>query len=67
MKSLRLNGETRSDIRAVTVAQLVHELDLVGAALLIEHNGVVLYRQEWTTTQLQTGDQIELLRLAPGG
>jgi thiamine biosynthesis protein ThiS len=67
MKSLRLNGEVRNNIKASTVEQLVHELGLPSSTLLLERNGMVLHRKEWTTTFLQPDDSIEFLCITPGG
>lgn len=62
-----VNGEPRSITAARNVAQLVSELQLVPATLLIEHNGVALHRDEWDSRLLSDGDRIELVRVAAGG
>ena len=62
-----LNGEQRSISNAGNVAEVIRELKLVPATLLIEHNGVALHRSEWNTRPLQEGDRIELVRVVAGG
>ncbi|RYD73933.1 MAG: sulfur carrier protein ThiS [Verrucomicrobiaceae bacterium] len=61
-----INGEPRES-SANTVAQLVEELGLPGPALLVEHNGTALRRDEWSTQNLAEGDRLEILRIAAGG
>jgi thiamine biosynthesis protein ThiS len=62
-----INGEPRCVGRARTVAELVGELELVPATLLIEHNGTALHRNEWNLRSVHEGDRIELVRVVAGG
>jgi sulfur carrier protein len=62
-----VNGEPRSVIGAQNVAELVSELQLVPATLMIEHNGTALHRGDWNSHQLNDGDRIELVRVVAGG
>lgn len=64
---LHINGESREIVEAKTVAGLVDELGLPGPALLIEHNGTALRRDEWAYRALAEGDRLEMLRIAAGG
>lgn len=66
MKTLTVNGEPHQSA-ATTVTDLVAELPLPAETLLVEHNGLALHRSEWPKTPLQSGDRIELLRVAAGG
>ena len=63
---IALNGEPR-DTTARSVSDLVAELRLPAATLLIEHNGDALPRSEWPVRALAEDDRIELLRIAAGG
>lgn len=65
--TILLNGETREVERAETVAALVEELGLPAAAILIEHNGLALRRNEWAERALAPGDRLELIRIVAGG
>jgi len=65
--NLFLNGETRDIPGVQTVPELVDALGLPGAALLIEHNGLALLRDEWAGRALADGDRIEFLRITAGG
>ena len=62
-----LNGEPRSVVDAGTISALVHELNLIPATLLVEHNGLALHRQEWNSHVLREGDKIEFIRVVAGG
>ena len=62
-----LNGEPRSFTEVRNVAELVSELQLVPATLLVEHNGTALHRHEWNSRALRDGDRIELIRVVAGG
>lgn len=65
--NLLLNGEPRDIPGVATLPQLVESLGLPAAALLIEHNGLALLRDEWAERPLAEGDRIEILRLTAGG
>jgi sulfur carrier protein len=62
-----VNGEEKVIEQAREVAGLVEELGLPAPAVLVEHNGVALRRDEWSGAALAEGDRIEVLRIAAGG
>ena len=66
MKKISVNGQPR-DTAAADIAALVAELGLAPGTVLVEHNGTALRPVEWRERALQTGDRVELLRLAAGG
>jgi thiamine biosynthesis protein ThiS len=63
---LILNGQDR-EVSAVQVEQLVAELGLPLAAVLVEHNGTALLRSEWAFTPLRDSDRLEIIRMVAGG
>ena len=65
--NLLVNGEARSISTARNVSELIDELRLVPATLLVEHNGMALHRSEWRSRSLQDGDRIELVHVVAGG
>lgn len=65
--NLFLNGESREIPGVRTLPELVETLGLPAAALLIEHNGLALLRDEWAARPLADGDRIEFLRITAGG
>ena len=62
-----INGEPREIVGARNVAELLEELGLPGTAMLVEHNGVALRREEWAGCAVVEGDRCELLRISAGG
>ena len=64
---IAINGEPREIVRAVNVAELIGELALPAPAILVEHNGLALRRDEWPGRALSEGDRIELVRIVAGG
>lgn len=65
--TVQINGEPREITRARSVRELLDELGLAPHALLIEHNGVALRREEWDAAALGAGDRIEIIRIVAGG
>ena len=64
--TLWVNGEAR-EVQAAVLPELVSELGLPLAAVLVEHNGTALRRDEWTECVLGEGDRIEIVRVVAGG
>jgi len=64
---LVVNGEAREISRATNVAEMIDELGLPAPAILVEHNGLALRREEWPARALAEGDLIELVRIVAGG
>lgn len=67
MKTIRVNGDERTLTQAATVGEAVDELGLPAPTVLVEHNGTALRRSEWAETPVNTGDRLEILRVAAGG
>lgn len=62
-----LNGEPRAVTEPKSISALVHEMNLIPATLLIEHNGLALHREEWNSRALHEGDKVEFIRVVAGG
>jgi len=65
--TVQINGEPREIARAKNVAELIEELELPAPAILVEHNGLALRREEWPGRSLTEGDRVELVRIVAGG
>ena len=65
--TLRINGADREFRALRTIAELVAELELIPATILIEHNGAPLRRDEWETRAVHEEDNIEVLQIVAGG
>lgn len=61
-----LNGEEKETV-AANITALVDELRLPAPALLVEHNGLALRREEWAQRSLHPGDRVEMIRVVAGG
>lgn len=65
---LTINGKTRDfKQNALSVADLVAELNLVGKRLAIECNGEIVPRSQFAQTPLADGDKLEIVGAVGGG
>lgn len=63
---IKLNGEQR-EVQTTTVAQLISSYSLNPEAVVIEINGVIAQKQDWPTTTINDGDQVEIVSFVGGG
>lgn len=66
MKTIQLNGEEKQ-VHAATLVELLQELKLPLATVLVEQNGITLHRHELEKAMLAETDKIEILQIAAGG
>ncbi|MCP5395733.1 MAG: sulfur carrier protein ThiS [Sphingomonadaceae bacterium] len=64
--SLTLNGEPRRTT-AITIADLVRELELEPAKVAVEHNGEIAPRSTLEHVALAHGDVLEIVHFVGGG
>jgi sulfur carrier protein len=64
---LSINGETRQFPAPLNCADLVTQLDLSGKRIAIEHNGEIVPKSQYLQTELQSGDQLEVVVAVGGG
>lgn len=64
---LIVNGEPRSFAGSLTAAELLAELELDARAVVVELNRRIVRRRELNQTQLDDGDQVELVHFVGGG
>ncbi len=67
MLEISVNGETREIASGDTLAGLVKTLGLDARTVAALRNDVIVERDLFSSTMLQPGDAIELVRLVPGG
>lgn len=67
MLELKINGEIRQFPLALTVAGLVEELGYAGKRVAIERNGEIVPKGLHSVTQLNSGDQLEIVVAVGGG
>jgi thiamine biosynthesis protein ThiS len=63
---ITLNGQTK-EISARNVQALVAELNLDNIALVAEHNGIILQKEDWAKAPLKENDNLELIKFCGGG
>ena len=65
--NVQLNGETREISDDSTIESLIAFLALEPTRVAIELNRSVVRRNQWATTVLNEGDQIEIVHFVGGG
>ena len=61
------NGKARRIEPEKTVAEMIRDLKLTPAAVLVERNGRALLRQEWEKEKVEHGDRLEFVKVVAGG
>lgn len=65
-----INGKER-DFPALsstaTVTDLIDTLDLKGDRVALEHNGIIVRRDAWPKTAIESGDKFEIVHFVGGG
>ena len=64
---LMINGEKSEYPEGLTVIQLLEQLRLTPGATVVEHNGIILDRGQYSSLGLKEGDRLELVRFVGGG
>lgn len=64
---LVINGERHTAPDACSVLDLLASLHIDPARVAIEHNGVIIRKDLWNSTDLQSGDKLEIVHFVGGG
>ncbi len=62
-----VNGESRRIAQAVSVAELLEELDCAGRRVAVEINSAIVPRSVYTRQLVQPGDRVEIVHAIGGG
>lgn len=62
-----INGEPRRMARAVSVADLLEELECTGRRVAVEINSAIVPRSVYTQQLVQPGDRVEIVHAIGGG
>ena len=65
--SVQINGETHNFARALSLPELLEQIQMNPRLIAVEYNGEILHRQYWSNTQIQTGDVLEIVTIVGGG
>lgn len=68
MSRIRINGERKSlDVSTVDELLRAEAIDPAARFVAVAVNGEVIPRARWFSVQVKEGDDIEIVRPAPGG
>jgi sulfur carrier protein len=67
MLAITLNGESRQFPAPLSVAGLTDVLGYTGKRIAVERNGAIVPKSLHATTQLASGDQLEIVVAVGGG
>jgi len=67
MVTIQLNGDPYELPGGLTVADLLARLEIDPRRVAVERNFVVLKRDRYAATALESGDQIEIVNFVGGG
>jgi thiamine biosynthesis protein ThiS len=62
-----INGDTRLIESSFTLAALVESLGMKPDRVAVERNREIVPRDQWLTTELAEGDQLEIVHFVGGG
>lgn len=63
---MKLNGKERDVEDAATVDALIAGLG-IHRMIVVEHNGVILRKEQFGDTRLSDGDTVEIVHMVGGG
>ncbi len=67
MLNITINGEPRQFALGLTVAALIEQLGYQGKRIAIERNGEIVPKSQHGSTQLASGDTLEIVVAVGGG
>lgn len=65
--TLQINGETREFPDAISLSALIAQLGMKTDRVAVELNLEIVPRSAWDSTQLRTGDRLEIVHFVGGG
>ena len=64
---IQVNGEAHTCNDKTALPELLTQLKLNPRLVAVEYNGEILHRQYWQTTQIKSGDRLEIVTIVGGG
>jgi thiazole synthase len=65
--TVTLNGKRRQVPEGLTLFELLHELDVQPSRVVVEHNREIRRKEDFKTTKVRDGDELELVYFVGGG
>ena len=66
-RRLNINGSMYLFNSSFTILELMNYLGFNKNVIVIDYNGIILQKNLWEKTNIQTGDSLEILSIAGGG
>ena len=67
MIEVTVNGQVREIQGPQTILAFLESRDLLPRMVVVEHNGVIVPRDKYAESLLQTGDVLEIVQMMAGG
>jgi len=65
--SVSINGAAREFAQAISVAELIQQMELTGKRIALERNGEIVPRSQFAQQMLADGDKLEIVVAVGGG
>jgi thiamine biosynthesis protein ThiS len=65
--NIKINGEDKEMASGLSVAELLEELQIRPARVVVERNRAIVARDAYASTQLAEGDTLEIVHFVGGG
>ncbi|MBZ8179630.1 sulfur carrier protein ThiS [Oscillatoria salina] len=65
--TLQVNGDPVTCNAQISLPELLQQLNFNPRLVAVEYNGEILHRQNWSDTQIQQGDRLEIVTIVGGG
>ena len=64
---LIINGRPQTVQENLSLSELIAQLNMKAERVAVERNGVIVPRNDWPQTALQSGDRLEIVHFVGGG
>ena len=64
---LIINGQPQTVQEGLSLSDLIGQLNMKAERVAVERNGVIVPRNDWPQTALQSGDRLEIVHFVGGG
>ena len=64
---VQVNGEKRKVPKGQTILELIQSLNLIPERLAVELNRQIIKREQWATTEIPEGAEVEIVQFVGGG
>jgi len=64
---IKINGKSENIEQQINLLELVNQRGLKSDKIVVEHNEVIVPKEQWATTLLSEKDAIEIISFVGGG